>query len=41
MKMDTEQLYNFFRCLEDPYPNGCIEDKKGLLIIKKVGFKKK
>lgn len=41
MKMDTEQLYNFFRCLEDPYPNGCIEDEKGSLIIKKVGFKKK
>jgi methionyl-tRNA formyltransferase len=40
-KMDTEQLYNFFRCLEDPYPNGCIEDEKGYLYIKKVEFKKK
>ena len=41
LKMDTEQLYNFFRCLEDPYPNGCIEDEKGKLYIKKVSFKKK
>ena len=41
MKMDTEQLYNFFRCLEDPYPNGAIEDEKGILYIQKVMFKKK
>lgn len=41
MNMDTEQLYNFFRCLEYPYPNGCIEDEKGILIIKSVNFKKK
>lgn len=41
LKMDTEELYNFFRCLEEPYPNGKIEDEKGVLIIKKVGFKKK
>ncbi len=39
--MNTEQLYNFFRCLEDPYPNGYIQDDKGKLIIKKVEFKKK
>lgn len=39
--MDTEQLYNFFRCLEDPYPNGAIEDEKGILYIKKVLYKKK
>lgn len=41
LKMNTEQLYNFFRCLEDPYPNGYIEDEKGCLFIKKVEFKLK
>jgi len=40
-KMNTEELYNFFRCLEDPYPNGYIEDNKGILYIKHVEFKKK
>lgn len=39
--MDTEQLYNFFRCLEDPYPNGAIEDDKGVLYIQKVMYKRK
>jgi hypothetical protein len=39
-KMNTEELYNFFRCLEDPYPNGYIEDDKGRLFIKQVEFKK-
>lgn len=41
LKMDTEQLYNFFRCLEEPYPNGYIEDETGKLYIKQVEFKKK
>jgi len=41
LKMNTEQLYNFFRCLEDPYPNGCIEDEKGYLYVKKVEYKRK
>lgn len=41
MKMTTEEMYNFFRCLEDPYPNGYIEDEKGKLFIKKVFFKTK
>ncbi|WP_199119960.1 hypothetical protein [Pedobacter sp. ASV28] len=41
LKMSTEQLYNFFRCLEDPYHNGYIEDEVGRLYIKKVEFKKK
>ena len=40
IKMNTEELYNFFRCLEDPYPNGYIEDEKGKLFIKYVEFKK-
>ena len=40
ISMNTEQLYNFFRCLEDPYPNGYIEDEKGKLFIKQVEFKK-
>ncbi|MCR5774284.1 MAG: hypothetical protein K6G42_04285 [Lachnospiraceae bacterium] len=39
--MDTEQMYNFFRCLEAPYPNGYIEDEKGCLYIEKVRYKKK
>ena len=37
--MNTEQLYNFFRCLEEPYPNGYIEDEKGILYIERVKFK--
>lgn len=41
MKMDTEELYNFFRALEDPYPNGYIEDEKGRLYINRVTFKRK
>jgi methionyl-tRNA formyltransferase len=41
LNMNTEQLYNFFRCLEDPYPNGYIEDEKGRLFINKVTFKLK
>ncbi|TDL99963.1 MAG: hypothetical protein C4K58_01590 [Flavobacteriaceae bacterium] len=41
LKMNTEELYNFFRCLEDPYPNGYIEDENGKLYIKQVEFKKK
>lgn len=40
-KMTTEELYNFFRCLEDPYPNGCIEDEMGCLYIKRVEYKRK
>lgn len=40
LKMNTEELYNFFRCLEDPYPNGYIEDEKGKLYIKLVEYKK-
>lgn len=41
LQMNTEQLYNFFRCLEEPYPNGYIEDETGKLFIKHVEFKKK
>ncbi|TAN42039.1 MAG: hypothetical protein EPN22_13370 [Nitrospirae bacterium] len=41
LSMSTEDIYNFFRCLEDPYPNGFIEDEKGFLYIKRVAFKKK
>ena len=40
VKMTTEELFNFFRCLEDPYPNGYIEDDKGRLFIKKVSYKR-
>lgn len=40
-EMTTMELYNFFRCLEAPYPNGCIEDEYGTLYIEKVRFKSK
>ena len=40
LKMNTEELYNFFRGLEYPFPNGYIEDEYGKLIIEKVKFKK-
>lgn len=40
VKLNTEELYNFFRCLEYPYPNGYIEDEFGKLYIKNVEFKK-
>jgi hypothetical protein len=40
IRMDTKQLYDFFRCLESPYPNGYIEDDKGRLYIKLVGYKR-
>lgn len=39
VEMSTVELYDFFRCLEDPYPNGCIEDEHGTLYIEKVRFK--
>lgn len=41
MNLNTEQLYNFFRSLESPYPNGYIEDDLGKLYINKVSYKKK
>ena len=41
MCMTTEDLYNFFRCLESPYPNGYIEDEKGYLFIERVRYKTK
>lgn len=40
LNLSTEELYNFFRCLESPYPNGYIEDEIGKLYIQKVEFKK-
>ena len=41
ISMNTEEMYNFFRCLESPYPNGAIEDEKGILFIEKVRYLKK
>jgi methionyl-tRNA formyltransferase len=41
VNMTTEDLYNFFRSLEAPYPNGYIEDEKGRLYIERVRFKLK
>lgn len=40
-QMSTKELYDFFRCLESPYPNGYIEDDFGKLYIEKVSFKRK
>ncbi len=40
ISMTTEEMYNFFRCLEYPYPNGYIEDENGKIFIEKVSFKK-
>lgn len=40
-KMTTKDLYNFIRCLADPYPNFCIEDEEGILFLKGADFKKK
>ncbi len=39
ISMTTEDLYNFFRGLESPYPNGYIEDEFGCLFIERVKFK--
>jgi methionyl-tRNA formyltransferase len=39
--MTTEELYNFFRCLESPYPNGAIEDEHGILFVERVRYLKK
>jgi methionyl-tRNA formyltransferase len=39
-QMTTLELYNLIRCLEDPYPNVCIEDDEGILFFKKVSFKR-
>lgn len=40
-RMSTFELYNFFRSLESPYPNGFIEDEVGRLYIESVKFKYK
>jgi methionyl-tRNA formyltransferase len=40
LSMTTEEMYNFFRCLEHPYPNGYIEDESGKLFVNKVSFKR-
>lgn len=37
--MTLKELYNFIRCLTDPYPNAFIEDAEGnKLVIKNVSF---
>jgi len=38
---NTEALYNLMRCLENPYPNLCLEDDIGYLFFEKVRYKKK
>lgn len=34
----AQELYNFMRCHEDPYPNVYVEDETGKLLIKLVKF---
>lgn len=41
LSMTTKQMYDFFRMLEDPYPNACLEDEYGKLYFNKVSFKRK
>ena len=36
--MSTEELYNFIRCRQDPYPNVYLEDEFGKLIFKNVEY---
>jgi methionyl-tRNA formyltransferase len=38
--MELEKIYDFIRCLEDPYPNAYLEDDNGKLFFKKVVYKK-
>lgn len=40
-RLDTRQLYDFIRGLEEPYPNAYLEDDVGKLFFSKVAFKKK
>ena len=36
-----EEIYNFIRCLSDPYPNAYLEDSEGnRLYFKEVDYKK-
>jgi len=37
-QMSVEDLYNFIRCREDPYPNVFIEDENGKLLFKSVEY---
>lgn len=39
LKMNTKELFDFIRSLEDPYPNAYIEDSEGTLYFKDVLFK--
>jgi hypothetical protein len=39
--MTCEQMYDFIRCLGDPYPNAFVSDETGELYFEKVRFKKK
>lgn len=37
--MTARQIYDFIRCLEDPYPNAYIRDETGTVYFKNVEFK--
>ncbi len=41
VSISTLDLYNFIRCLENPYPNAYIEDDQGTLYFERVRFVKK
>jgi hypothetical protein len=38
--MNSEELYNFIRCLEHPYPNACLQDEVGILYFERVRYKR-
>lgn len=38
-RMTARQIYDFIRCLEDPYPNAFIKDETGTVYFKNVEFK--
>ena len=40
ISLSARELYNFIRCLEDPYPNAYIEDETGRMLLKKVTLNK-
>ena len=40
-RMSAKELYNFIRCLGDPYPNATVTDDTGTLYFKEVAFSEK
>lgn len=40
-RASAREIYDLFRCLEDPYPNAFFEDETGKVYFKRVEFKSK